>query len=446
MTTATRKAKMAAVGTIGIALIVVGCTPGTANPTTSATTTTAGGGISTAVPTDPVTLTLAFIDNPDMTDALADAFQAKYPQVTIETQFTQFADYVKSLRLSMSSDSAPDIAQYNPALKDLSAAGLVVDLTGYEEEYGWDAKFPKSALDQLRVDDTGKILGTGSLVAVPGGLSLVGLYYNKSLMQEAGINAPPTTVDELTADLAKAKAADITGLALGGLDYGSLHAWAGLMNSMANTSDWRDWINGTAGANIVTPDAIAATTVFAEWTKNGYAPDSANGTTEADSATAFAKGDGLFLVDGNWDAAAIGKTMGDNVGFTVFPPAAAGNKTVGTGFSVSYMLSSKGKHQAAAAAFLDFLSSPEAAVIESNGGFLPPNAKAAPPATGVQADLQAANEKVVSDDGLMAFPDFAAPAMIDSLTSGLQQVTAGRMEPKAFLESLQKVWTAYHGG
>jgi len=46
----------------------------------------------------------------------------------------------------------------------------------------------------------------------------------------------------------------------------------------------------------------------------------------------------------------------------------------------------------------------------------------------------------------MPFPDFAAPAMLDSLTSGLQKVTAGRMEPKAFLESLQKVWTAYHVG
>ncbi|MBC7298876.1 MAG: extracellular solute-binding protein [Demequina sp.] len=446
MTMASRKAKFVAAGTIGIALLIAGCTPGTAKPTPSDQSSATGGEVSTAVPSDPVTLTLAFTDNPEMTDALAAAFHEKYPQVTIETQFTQFADYVKSLRLSMSSDSAPDIAQYNAALKDLSAAGLVVDLTDYENAYGWDTKFPKSALDMLRVDETGKILGTGSLIAVPGGLSLVGLYYNKDLMEQAGISAPPTSVDELTVDLEKAQAAGITGLSLGGLDYGSLHAWAGLMNSMTNTSDWRDWINGKAGADIVTADAIAATTLFADWAKKGYFPESANGTTEADSAVAFAKGDGLFLVDGNWDAAAIGETMGDNVGFTVFPPNSNSNKAVGTGFSVSYMISSKSENQAAAAAFLDFLSSPEAAVIESNGGFLPPNAKAAPPATGIQADLKAANETIVSDDGLTPFPDFAAPAMLDSLTSGLQQVVAGRMEPKEFLESLQKVWTAYHGG
>lgn len=442
MTMASRKARIVAVGTMGIALVVAGCAPGTTSDTPAATS----GGVSTAVPAAPVTLKLAFTDGPDMTKALAEAFHAKYPQVTIETQFTQFSDYVKSLKLSMSSDSAPDIAQYNAALKDLSAAGLIVDLTGYEKAYGWDATFPKSALDELRVDKTGKILGTGSLVAVPGGLSLVGLYYNKSLMQKAGISAPPTTVDELTADLEKAKTAKLTGLSLGGLDYGSLHVWAGLMNSMTDTTAWHDWINGKAGASIVTPDAIAATTLLADWAKKGYASKSANGTTEADSATAFAKGNGLFLVDGNWDAAAVGKTMGDNVGFTVFPPKTTSNKAVGTGFSVSYMLSAKGKNQAAAAAFLDFLSSPEAAVIESKGGFLPPNAKAAPPATGVQGDLKTANEKIVSDDGLMPFPDFAAPAMLDSLTSGLQQVTAGRMEPKAFLESLQKVWTAYHVG
>lgn len=440
MTMASRKSRIVAAGTIGIALLVAGCTPGTASPTTAAS----GGDTVTAVPSEPITLKLAFTDGPEMTDALAEAFHAKYPNITIETQFTQFADYVKSLRLSMSSDSAPDIAQYNAALKDLSAAGLVVDLTGYEESFDWDVKFPKSALDMLRVDDTGKILGTGSLIAVPGGLSLVGLYYNKSLMEQAGISAPPTSVDELTADLEKAKAAGITGLSLGGLDYGSLHAWAGLMNSMTPTADWRDWIDGKAGATIVTPDAIAATTVFAEWAQKGYFPESANGTTEADSAVAFANGDGLFLVDGNWDAAAIGETMGDNVGFTVFPPNSESNKAVGTGFSVSYMISSKSENQAAAAAFLDFLSSPEAAVIESNGGFLPPNAKAAPPATGIQADLKSANETVVADDGLTPFPDFAAPAMLDSLTAGLQQVATGRMEPTAFLESLQEVWAAYH--
>ena len=88
---------------------------------------------------------------------------------------------------------------------------------------------------------------------------------------------------------------------------------------------------------------------------------------------------------------------------------------------------------------------PQAAVIESNGGFLPPNAKAAPASTGVKADLTKANQKIVEDDGLMPFPDFAAPAMLDSLESGLQKLVGGKLTSQAYLESLQKVWTEYHG-
>ena len=427
---------------VGVALVAAGCAPGSSSGSDSSATSSA---VSTAVPADKVTLNLAFTDSPDMTKALVDAFHAKYPQVTIETQYTQFNDYVKSLKLSMSSDTAPDIAQYNAALKDLSAAGLIVDLTGYEKAYDWDTAFPKSALDELRVDKTGKVLGTGSLVAVPAGLSLVGLYYNKDLMSQAGISQPPTTIDELEADLAKAKQAGLTGMAVGGLDTGALHVWGSLMDSMTDPTAQRDWINGKAGSTIVTDDAIAATDAFAQWAKKGYFPGSANGTSENDSATAFSKGGSVFHVNGNWAAAQLGEAMGDKVGFSVFPPKAAGDKAVGNGFSVSYMLSSKGKHQAAAAAFLDFLRSPEAAVIESNGGFLPPNADAAPPAKGVQADLATANQKIVSDDGLMPFPDFAAPAMLDKLTSGLQQVAAGRMDSKSFLQSLQDVWDSYHG-
>ncbi len=430
-------------GFIGVALTMAGCAPGASSSSAGASTAS---DVSTTVPTETVTLKLAFTDSPEMTKALVDAFHAKYPQVTIETQYTQFNDYVKSLKLSMSSDTAPDIAQYNAALKDLSAAGLIVDLSGYEDAYSWDAAFPKSALDELRVDKTGKVLGTGSLVAVPAGLSLVGLYYNKDLMAEAGIAGPPATLDELEADLSKAKQAGLTGMALGGLDTGSLHLWGSLMNSMMDPTAQRDWINGKAGSNIVTADAIAATDAFAKYAKQGYFPGSANGTSANDAATAFAKGGSVFHVNGNWAAAQLGKAMGDNVGFSVFPPKATGDKAVGNGFSVSYMLSSKGTHQAAAAAFLDFLRSPEAAVIESEGGFLPPNAEAAPPAEGVRADLAKANQKIVGDDGLMPFPDFAAPAMLDSLTSGLQQVAAGRMDSKTFLQSLQKVWDSYHVG
>ncbi|GGL99274.1 sugar ABC transporter substrate-binding protein [Nakamurella endophytica] len=387
---------------------------------------------------------MAFTDSPDMTKALADAFHAKYPNITITTQYTQFNDYVKSLKLTMSSATPPDIVQYNAALKDLSAAGLIKDLTPYEQAYGWDTSFPKSALDMLRVDSTGKILGTGKLIAVPAGLSLVGLYYNKTLMKKAGITAPPATLADFEADLEKAKAAGLTGLSVGSLDTGGLHLWGSLLNVLWDPQAQRDWVNGKAGSTISTPQALQATQKVGEYASKGYFPSSANGTSENDSATAFAQGKSVFHINGNWAAAQLAKALGDQVGFSVMPPATAGGKAVGNGFSVSYAVSAKTQHPEAVAAFLNFLQSPEATKIEAEGGFLPPNAKAAPAATGVLGDLVTANQKVVGDDGLIPFQDFAAPAMLDALESGLQSVIGGKEQPQAFLDSLQSVWSEYH--
>lgn len=450
------------------ALVLAGCsslTPGSSAAPSSASAALAavsGGGstgravgsaggagsstaVATAVPADNVELKLAFTDSPDMTKALIAAFKDKYPQVTIISQYTQFDDYVKSLKLSMSSDSAPDLAQYNAAFDTFVPAGLIRDLTPYEQAYGWDTSFPKSALDELRVDPTGKILGTGSLIAVPGGLSLVGLYYNKQLMTKAGVTTVPATLAELETALAKAKNAGLTPISVGSLDVGGLHVWSCLMNVSTDVTALKSWIDGKAGSSIVTPNAVAATQIFATWAKKGYLPPSANGTSENDSATAFAKGASMFIINGNWAAAQLDKAMGSNVGFTVMPPKKFGGQAVGNGFSVSYSISAKSKHPEAAAAFLNFLASPEASLIEDSGGFLPPNAAAAPAASGVKGDLKKANEAVVAADGLVPFPDFAAPAMLDSLESGLQSVIAGRMQPEDFLQSLQTVWTAHHG-
>jgi ABC-type glycerol-3-phosphate transport system substrate-binding protein len=416
---------------------------GAASPSGAATAASSAA-VATAVPSDNIELKLAFTDSPDMTKALVDAFHTKYPNVTIKTQYTQFNDYVKSLKLTMSSATPPDIVQYNAALKDLSAAGLIKDLTPYEQAYGWDSSFPKSALDMLRVDSTGKILGTGKLIAVPGGLSLVGLYYNKTLMKKAGITTPPATLAEFEADLAKAKTAGVTGLSLGALDTGGLHLWGSLLDVLMDPQAQRNWVNGKAGSSISTPAAVQATEKVGEYASKGYFPASANGTSENDSATAFAQGKAMFHINGNWAASQLAKALGDQVGFSVMPPATAGGKAVGNGFSVSYAVSAKTKHAEAVTAFLNFLQSPEATKIEAEGGFLPPNAKAAPAATGVLGDLVKANQQVVGADGLIPFQDFAAPSMLDSLESGLQSVIGGKQKPQAFLDSLQSVWTEYH--
>lgn len=403
------------------------------------------GPVSTTVPGKDVTLKVAVVDAPDMVKRLASAYHKKHPNVTIKTQYTQFDDYVKNIKLTMSSDTAPDIAQFNSgAMQSIIAAGLLRDLDPYAKAYHWKGAFPEVGLEQLSTDKTGKTFGTGSLYAVPAGMSLVGVFYNKKLARKAGITSPPETFGKFEKDLAKAKKAGQQPLAVGALDTGALHVWAELVNINMPLDAYRTWVYGRKGGNIKTPGAKAATEKVQEWARKGYIAGSANGTSENDSAAHFRQGKATFTVNGNWEAAKMAKSMGSNVGFFAMPPKNPGGPTTGNGYSVSYALSSKSDHADVAANFLDFLHSAKAAKIESDGGFLPANAEAAPKVSGVLGDLSAAYQKVVQDNGIQQFPDASAPDMLDKLQSGLQKLIAGRMEPDPFLKSLQQTWESYH--
>lgn len=402
--------------------------------------------VSTDIPDEDVSLDLAFVDGPDMVDQLTAAFSEEHPQVTIDAEFTTFADYVRQITLTMTSDSAPDIAQFNPgAMRDLIAEGEILPLDTYAETYQWSETFPTASLEQLTTDESGQVFGTGNLYAVPAGLSLTGLFYNKAVADELGISEPPTTLDELEAQLEVAREADVVPLMVGALDSAGIHLWAAFVNVMMPTGEYRDWVNGAPGGTIVTDEALAATEKLAEWAEAGYYNESANGIGQADATAQFAAGDALFLINGNWAAAQLAQEMGDDAGFILFPGAEADAPGRGSGFSVSYSISARSDNADVAAAFLDFLGSAEAAPIIAEGGFLPPNVEAAPELGGVLTDLTQEYRAVVADDGINAFPDFAAPQMLDALVSGIQSLIAGRMEPADFLDDLQEIRDEFHG-
>ena len=260
----------------GLAVTMAACgglTPGSDDEDQDTSPTS----VSTQLSDDEVTLDLAFTDGPDMVEALIAAFEDKYPQVTINPQYTEFSSYVKNLKLTMTSDTAPDIAQYNVAMKDLIGAGHILELDKYADEYGWAEKFPAISLTQLTSESNGKTYGTGNLYGVPAGLSLTGVYYNKALVEEAGIDGPPATLEEFEADLRAAKDADLAPIEVGALDSAGLHLWAALLNVMMPQDDYRDWVNGQPGGDLTGPDAVAATEKMAEWASEGLIAPGANG-------------------------------------------------------------------------------------------------------------------------------------------------------------------------
>ncbi|WP_277050459.1 ABC transporter substrate-binding protein [Ruania albidiflava] len=401
--------------------------------------------VSTEITDEDVNLVLAYVDDPP-TPALVEEFEEEYPNVTIDAQQTDFGNYITSITRSMSSDDAPDLAQYNPgAMRSLIPAGEVLDLSAYYDAYGWDEAFPQASLDQLMSDDEAMQFATGSLYAAPGALSVLGVFYNKDILADAGIDAPPQSLAEFEEALAAVQDNGDQPMSVGGLEVGGFQLWNLLLNSTGETQEYLDWVYGAPDSTIETDAAEQAAQTISDWVDEGYISPSANATADSDALAEFTSGEAAFLVTGNWSAAAIDDELGDAGGFFILPREAADEPPVASGSSVAYSISARTEHPDVAAAFLDYMSSAEAGQIAIDTGFMPVDTEAGAAAEGTLGEVAEAFAPVAENDNIVPFPDFAAPGMIDQLKAGIQGIVSDQMEPDQFLASMQETWTSYHG-
>jgi ABC-type glycerol-3-phosphate transport system substrate-binding protein len=401
-------------------------------------------GVSIVVPKQKVTITVSDWDNGTDLPAVIAAFHKKYPQVTVKHQFTDAANFQKTIKLVMQSSNPPDVVQYNTPVRDLGAAGLILNLTPYEKAYGWDKTVPVSLLDQTRFSADGITMGVGKLLAAPYTVPVVGVYYNKTLTAKAGISGIPTTFSVFEADLAKAKAAGIQPLVMGSLDFGGIHNWGAVLNSFSKASALRGWLYGKHGATITNAGSLAATSAFQGWAAKGYYPAAANSTSDVDAAASFAQGGSAFLIDGSWQAGNFQSKLGSQVGFFLLPMQKATDAPIANASVAAYSVSAKTKHPAAAVAFLNFFYSKQAAAGIHLLGNISLNPTANGGLTGAEKDVATAYARVAKGNGAMIFPDQAAPALLSVLTADIQEVVAQKKTPQAFLGDLQSTWSAYH--
>jgi raffinose/stachyose/melibiose transport system substrate-binding protein len=406
---------------------------------------TAPSAVSTAIPAGKVTLNLATSENAGLTKGLISAFEKQHPNITINFKYTDYNDYDDGLGLQLASDSSPDIVLLNmvgTTVKD----NLLLNLDPYVQAYGWDKIYPSGQLEQWRVAADGSTLGSGHLWAAPAGFSMVGVFYNKTLAARLGIAGPPATIDEFQAALDKAKAAGEVGLQLANLDGHSAFVVQSFADSVDGAAAVTTWFNGEPGASFDTPGNLQGAQALADWAKNGEIASGANGTDLTTAVADFIKGQGLFLVDGNWDAAQIDKAMPGTVGFFPFPKASASGKYAAVGGCIAYGISARSKNANAAAAFLNFWSSAQAAQVQFQYGFMPTNSSSLTPSSAsVMSDMVKAWTAVNQDNGLVGFYANVTSSMNGTLTSASQSLIAGKTTAQQYLQTVQADWTKTHG-
>src|SRR5699024_10581713 len=107
-------------------------------------------------------------------------------------------------------------------------------------------------------------------------------------------------------------------------------------------------------------------------------------------------------------------------------------------------ISSQTEHHDVAAAFLDHLGSPEGVRAQLENGFMPVDPEATTESDDVMGQINTGFGRVIEEENLVPFPDFATPGMVDQLTPGIQGLVAGTTSEEEFLHTLQQEWDEHH--
>lgn len=374
---------------------------------------------------------------------LADAFQAKHPKIAVKLQAEADNNYNTVLPRLLASDSPPDLV----APADLIGAvedGLLTNLDAYEKAYGWASKVPESALSAGRVENG--VIGSGSLYLGGGSAGpLVGVFYHRDLAQKIGLTQAPASLEEFEATLAKAKAAGITPIIASNADGLIGHLYSLLLATYMGPQKLLDVVWNRPGASIDTPEGKQATATLAKWMKAGYFNSDANAINQDASYGQFAAGKGLFMVQGTWITQSLPKAFQGKYGIFPLPPKEPNGQQVSmTGNQLAMSIASKSKSKDAAALFLDFLTTPEAAKVAADSGY-PSVAVKAPEVTlesPVKDQIQAGYSKVAKDNGFTSWLQNASPAMTPAVTAQMQSLLGGKATPEQAVAKLQTTYAA----
>jgi raffinose/stachyose/melibiose transport system substrate-binding protein len=377
----------------------------------------------------------------DQMERLNAAFHTAHPNVTIKRVSRSFSDLNKTLRLALSGKNPPDVVEANQGYGTMAAlvkAGALAPLDSYDKLYGFRKRYPKGLNQINSVTDNGKAIGSGSLYGVSMAGEAVGIYYNTDKLAQLGIR-PPTTWAQFLQDLTLAKNKGQTPIYFANLEkFPAIHEFGVLLGEQTGTQLPRDLVFGHG--TWADPAVTRAAQQLATWAKNGYFEKGFNSEKYNDSPTPFAKGEGVFMIGGPWFAADLRKKMGDKVRYMLPPPPRVGgpSATLG-GPGLPLAITAKSKHPDVAAAYLDFMTSPQAMDVVENTGGLPAIAPAtAKPATPIAQDLAAAWKNASAHDSLIPYLDYSTPTFLDTLGGILQEILAGKKTAKRGMLDAQK--------
>jgi len=297
-------------------------------------------------------ITYAFWDatQQDAIQANVDAFNEEYPNITVNLDVTPWEGYWTKVQTQATSDTLPDLFWLNgPNFQLYASNGKVEPITSLVDgDYIDPANYPEALVDLYNLE--------GTQYGVPKDFDTIGLWCNKDLFAEAGVDLP--TDDWTWDDLAENAGAISEKLKSKGI--------YGVAAGMDGQTTYYNTIF-QAGGEVVSEDGKtsgydeAATQeglqVWADLIESGASP-SIPQLTDTPADQWFTSGKVAMLYGGSWARGAIGASgIKDSVDVAPLPQ---GKEQATVIHGVSNVVAAASKNKQAAQALQAYLASEEA--------------------------------------------------------------------------------------
>lgn len=313
------------------------------------------GATSDAAPFEPdeeVKIDFAFWGNDDRAtryDALIDAFNEEYPNITVNVSFSDFPSFWEKRQTEVAGGGLPDVFQFSDSyLRQYAQPGHILDLAEVSDY-----------IDTTTFEDS--LLGTGALegtqYSLPTGYSLWANFLNDDLVKTSGVEAPQggTTFaefDEWMDEVTAAGGGDV----YGGTDYTQRIQ----VFELALRAEGGNLFTDDGGLGF-TEDDLREFWESGQRLRDGAAvpqkrleelsPKSGFGAALTASEMSWSNFLGGYLADSGASSISI-----------IAPPTAtSGSKDLYRQAGLQVAISAKTEHPEAAALFLDFVVNSEAA-------------------------------------------------------------------------------------
>jgi raffinose/stachyose/melibiose transport system substrate-binding protein len=370
-------------------------------------------------------------------------FMEKYPNIVIERQAIATDQIRNTVKTALGSGTGPDVVYYDagPGYAGvLASADLIQPLSRYANEYRWTKTISPAARSATVIN--------GRMYGVPLEVDLIGMYVNKTLLAKAKLSVPKT-FNELLSFCKSASAQGYIPLAFGdNPGWQAFHQFSMVANNMVGPQAIRDLLYRNIGRWDSPAMTAAIKAYFVDLRDAGCYPKTVNALKNEDLEALFNSGKALTYPTGSWMASSLSEAAAKNkwtVEMVPFPtvPGGKGSYFV-TGVGSAWYMSKATANPDAAATFMNYLISQDAAKVWIEGGsYLP-----------VTVDTSALEISPLSKNILGALHDsiggrislgqnidvLAPPEFNTAMQDGFQAVLAKQKTPAQMAADLQKAW------